>query len=153
MPIGKGNSSYSIHQLNYIHSAKTNMLIKQLFQCLHCLEPKMCMVHTPMHRACSPPSLTASWKAHCLQGACVWQGSSELPTAQVQLLPGSQWQSRVTLKLLFTQDGLACNMDKGLVKMNSSLTKTSVSKCQEGDCAHTEVFCSLPPSQQQNWKV
>lgn len=76
----RGSSSYSIHQLNYIHSVKINMLIKLLFQWLYCLKPKMSVVHTPTHRACFISSLTASWKAHCLQGGWVWHGASELPT-------------------------------------------------------------------------
>lgn len=80
MPIGRGNSSYSIPQLNYIHSVKTSMLTKLLFQWLHCLKPKMSVVHIPTHRACFISSLTASWKAPCLQGEWVWQGAPELPT-------------------------------------------------------------------------
>lgn len=87
MPIGRGNSSYSIHQLNYIHSVKTNMLIKLLFQWLHCLKPKMSLVHTPSHRAGFISSLAASWKAQCLQRGWVWQGASELPTDSTDAAP------------------------------------------------------------------
>lgn len=83
----RGNSSYSIHQLNYIHSVKTSRLIKLLFQSLHCLKPKMPVVHIPTHRAYFTSSLTASWKAHCLQGGWVWQGDSELPTDTTDAVP------------------------------------------------------------------
>lgn len=98
----------------------------------------MSVVHTPTHRACFISSLTASWKAHCLQGEWVWRGASELPTDSTDAAPArAHSDNQEWLWSCFSHRiGLLCNMDKGPVKMDSSLTKTFIPK---GETVHTHT--------------